>query len=235
MKKQIIYILILFTFAACTPETSPLENAKKLYSQSLENNDATTARVALNTILMYDSANTEYQDSLSRLYLTSGNFDGGLKYAELVYNSGNATNKLKENMALAYQQIGETEKADVFLGTLLEDTRDYKYLFQKVVIQYENGNQMMFDSLSNQILDIAKTDSLVANTMVPMPSPISGGNQLVPIEAATMFLIGNNAFERKQDIRTAVNYVQRSVQKFESFEMARYALMEIEKMMRGGR
>ena len=68
-----------------------------------------------------------------------------------------------------------------------------------------------------------------------MPVPVSGGNQLVPLKAATLFLIGNNALERKQDVSTAVRYLQKSIEEFEQFEMHRYVLMELEKMMSGRR
>ena len=236
MKKTITLLTLVAAFTgSCTEKISDLDNAKALYAKSLENNDAITARVALNQILMIDSTNAEYQDSLSRVYMTSGNFEGGLKYAEEVYNAGKASNKLKENMALAYQQIGEMEKSEEFIGALLRDTRNNKYLFQQLVIKYESGNQPMFDSLCTQILELSDSDSTVAQTMVPMPSPVSGGNQLVPIKAATLFLIGNNALERKQDVRTAITYLRKSLQEYEQFEMSRYVLMEIEKMMMGGR
>jgi tetratricopeptide (TPR) repeat protein len=151
----------------------------------------------------------------------------------MVYTAGKAGSKLKENMALAYQQTGETEKAEKFINNLLEETRDYKYLYQKLVIQYENGNQPMFDSLSATILVQVETDSIVAATMVPMPGPVSGVQQLVPIKAATLFLLGNNALERKQDVNTAVKYLKMSLEDFEQFEMPRYVLMELEKMMYG--
>ena len=52
---------------------------------------------------------------------------------------------------------------------------------------------------------------------------------------ATLFLIGNNALERKQDVSTAVRYLQKSIEEFEQFEMPRYVLMELEKMMRSRR
>jgi tetratricopeptide (TPR) repeat protein len=167
--------------------------------------------------------------------MKSGNFKAGLKYAEIVYASGKADGQLKENMALAYQQMGETEIAEEFINNLLVTTNNYKYLFQKLVIQYENGNQPLFDSLSNEVLELSDQDSLVGQTMVPMPGPVSGGNQLVPIKAATLFLIGNNALERKQDVSTAVRYLQKSIEEFEQFEMPRYVLMELEKMMNGRR
>ena len=232
--KNILIITALsavLAISSCTEGPSALDQAKALYQLSIENQDQTTAKLALNQLLLLDSTNLSYQDSLSRIYMKSGNFDAGMKYAENVYNAGKADGKLKENMALAYQQMGEIEKSETFLAALLTETQDYKYLFQQLVIKYESGNQPMFDSLSTQILEQAKTDSLLAKTMVPMPSPVSGGNQMVPMTAATYFLIGNNDLERKQDVRSAVNYLRKSIEDFEEFEMSRYVLMEIEKMM----
>ena len=220
---------------ACNQDEYQLSKAQDLYQQALSNNDVNTAKLALNQLVLLDTANLVYQDSLSRLYMQSGNFTAGLKYAENVYANGKANGQLRENMAIAYQQIGETEKADEFIENLLISTKDYKYLFQKVVIQYENGNQPLFDSLSNYVLNLSISDSLVAQTIVPMPGPVSGGNQLVPIKAATLFLIGNNALERKQDINTAVQYLRKSIDEYNQFEMPRYVLMELEKMMNGRR
>ena len=146
-KKLLFPYLFIFIVLGCNQNKSQLTNAIDLYGQAILNNDATTAKMALNQIILLDTLELRYQDSLSRIYMKSGNFKAGLKYAEIVYTSGKADGQLKENMALAYQQIGETEKAEEFINSLLQTTKDYKYLFQKIVIQYENGNQPLFDLL----------------------------------------------------------------------------------------
>ncbi|MDG2454472.1 MAG: hypothetical protein P8N47_01565 [Bacteroidia bacterium] len=232
-KTPLLLFIVLLLLAACSNRSQQLHENVALYEQGLQNKDATTIKLALNQLLLLDSSNTDYMDSLSRIYMRNGNFYAGIRYAEMVYTAGKAGSKLKENMALAYQQTGETEKAEKFINNLLEETRDHKYLYQKLVIQYENGNQPMFDSLSATILVQVETDSIVASTMVPMPGPVSGIQQLVPIKAATLFLLGNNALERKQDVNTAVKYLKMSLEDFEQFEMPRYVLMELEKMMYG--
>lgn len=234
VNKLALLILSLY-LGSCTVDDNRLNDAIALYKQALKNKDATTSQLALNQILLLDTTNTDYMDSLSRIYMRNGNFGAGIRYAETVYNTGKAGSKLKENMALAYQQIGETEKAEQFIESLLQETNDYKYLYQKLVIQYENGNQITFDSLSSNILTQVASDSIIAGTLVPMPGPVSGRQQLVPIKAATLFLIGNNALERNQDVTTAVRYLKESIQEHKEFEMPRYVLMELEKMMYGGR
>lgn len=236
MDKSLLLLAVFALFiGACNSTDKQLSQAEALYYQAIENKDAATVKVALNQLLLLDSTNIEYQDSLSRVYMRNGNFIAGLKYAELVYNAGKAKAKLKENMALAYQQVGETEKAEKFIDNLIVETGNYKYLYQKLVIQYENGNQIKFDSLSTDILDQIESDSILAATSVPMPGPVSGVQQIVPIKAATLFLIGNNALERKQDVNVAVSYLKKSIEEFDQFEMPRYVLMELEKMMYGER
>jgi tetratricopeptide (TPR) repeat protein len=234
-KSTLLLAVIIFFISACNSTDKQLSQTEALYHQALENKDAATVKVALNQLLLLDSTSIEYQDSLSRVYMRNGNFNAGLKYAELVYNAGKAEAKLKENMALAYQQVGETEKAEKFIDNLIVETGNYKYLYQKLVIQYENGNQIKFDSLSTDILSQIESDSILAATSVPMPGPVSGAQQLVPIKAATLFLIGNNALERKQDVNVAVTYLKKSIEEFDQFEMPRYVLMELEKMMYGER
>jgi tetratricopeptide (TPR) repeat protein len=234
-KSTLSLAVIVFFISACNSTDKQLSQTEALYHQALENKDAATVKVALNQLLLLDSTSIEYQDSLSRVYMRNGNFIAGLKYAELVYNAGKAEAKLKENMALAYQQVGETEKAEKFIDNLIIETGNNKYLYQKLVIQYENGNQIKFDSLSTDILSQIESDSILAATSVPMPGPVSGAQQLVPIKAATLFLIGNNALERKQDVNVAVTYLKKSIEEFDQFEMPRYVLMELEKMMYGER
>jgi tetratricopeptide (TPR) repeat protein len=231
MKKLLLYVLAGFLWVGCSEDTKSTNTAEALYELALENKDVTTAKVALSQLILEDSTNMDYKDSLSRIYFNEGNFYAGLDYAEQVFASGSNDKVLQENMAIAYQQIGETEMAEEIISGLFTSTKDYKYFFQKVIIQYENVNLPLFDSLSNQLLTLAQSDTLIAKTLVSMPSPISGGTQLVPIKAATLFLMGNNALERRQDINSGVNYLRESIEEYEKFEMPRYVLMELEKMM----
>ena len=72
--KNITKHLLLFSavtlLGACTESNTQLKSAKALYEVSLANSDQSTVKVALNQLLLLDSTNTVYQDSLSRLYIT---------------------------------------------------------------------------------------------------------------------------------------------------------------------
>ena len=234
--KHIIFILLLsIAFASCNNSKDDLAKAKKLYNLAVSNEDVPAARMALLQILCLDSTNVQYQDSIARLYIKGGNFKTGIKYAEEVYNRGKASIKLKESMAIAYQQNGDGEKSESFFASLLSETNDYKYKYQQLVIHFENGNQPMFDSLSRSIITEATQDSVIAATKIDMPGPVSGIGQKVPIVAATYFLVGNNALEKRQDVNTAIKNLQESLRVYPDLEYSKYILMEIEKLMMGNR
>lgn len=233
--KSILYTLLAIGLFACTNTKNDTGNAEKLYKQAIANSDLATAKVALNQLLLIDSNNTVYKDSLCRMYIQGGNYEGGIKLAEQLMKTNNADNKLLELTGVAYQQIGKQVEAEDIFNKLFTASKDYKYLYQIMVIQYEKGNQAGFDSLSNKILTEVETDSILAQTTIEFPGPVSGVGQLVPIKAATQFLIGKNAYDREQDLRKAITYYQYSVQSYDPFEMARYYLTEIARMQQGGR
>lgn len=235
MKKVLIIITLASLISACNKGDNQLELAKKLYSQAQKNLDATTSKVALNQILMLDSTNLVYKDSLARLYMTTGNYKSGVKLGSEVYSNGKADNKLKETLALSYQQLGEIDKSEELIEELLIATGNYKYMYQKLVLLFDKGDQPAFDTLATSLLQKIETDSLIAQTTISLPGPVTGVNQMVPLKAATLFIIGNNAFDREQDVQKAVTYFQKSIEEFGQFEMARYSLQEIERMIMASR
>ncbi len=236
MKKALIIVLISTAFYACKDENKELKTAENLYNSAKQYKDLNTTKVALNQMLLIDSTNIEYKDSLARLYMRGGNVEGGLKLAEQVDLAGKADSKLVEMIGIAHQQMGNIEKSEKVFDRLLSETKDYKYLYQKMVIQYEKGNMIEFDSLSNIILTQVETDSVMAKTTIEFPGPVSGVSQQVPLKAATLLVVGKNAYDREQNLKKAVDYYVKSVQAFDQFEMARYFLSEIERMqMSAGR
>ena len=136
---------------------------------------------------------------------------------------------------MSYQQLGETDKSQALIEELFQKTGNYKYMYQKLVLQFDKGDQAAFDTLATNLLAKIDADSTIAQTTISLPGPVTGVEQLVPLKAATLFIIGNNAFDREQDVQKAVNYFQKSIQEFNQFEMARYSLQEIERMIMASR
>ncbi|MFY0643389.1 MAG: hypothetical protein JXR19_02875 [Bacteroidia bacterium] len=236
--KNIIFLISfsVFLLSSCgSDDNSNLDHAKALYKAATKAQDPLTQRVILNELILLDSSNISYKDSLSRIYIKDGNYSGGLALAEEVIESGTANNKLLELTGVAYQQVQKLSKASSIFNQLFNSTKDYRYSYQVAAISYEQGNKLEFDSLCAQLLSASMADTMAARTLIDFPGPITGSPQLIPLEAATLFLKGKYAFDKQQDLKTAIAYYQQAIGKFESFEMPYYYLQEIERMNLGRR
>ena len=232
MKNYLILLLISsFLWSSCgSDENTNLEHAQVLYQAATEAQDAVTQRVLLNELIVLDSSNISYKDSLSRIYIKDGNYESGLALAEKVIASGTANNKLLELTGVAYQQVQQLSKASSTFNQLFNSTQDYRYAYQVAAISYEQGNTAEFDSLCAKLLNQSLSDTLAARTLIDFPGPLTGSPQLIPLEAATLFLKGKFAFDKQQDLKTAISFYQQAISKYESFEMPYYYLQEIERM-----
>ena len=99
------------------------ESNLDLYERSLALTDYGTALVALNMMLLEDSTNMEYTDSLARLYMRSGNFDAGLSLGKRVMAEDEKNYSLMELMATAYEYKGDPPN-------LTKSYRNYKKLIR---------------------------------------------------------------------------------------------------------
>jgi hypothetical protein len=82
--------------------------------------------------------------------------------------------------------------------------------------------------LTQRILEVLKTDTAVANTLIEFGGPVSGVGQVVPIKAATLFLIGKYAQDHENNQTKAIIHYERAIGAYDKFEMPYYYLQEIE-------
>ena len=118
---SLLFIIILL--ANC----KPADNSKKLLAQALKNKDYATAAFAYNNLLLADTNNLEFKDSLARLYIRSGNFEGGLRLAEQVMAKFPQNNKLLELMGVANEQAKNIDKAVANFNALFKTSQNYIY------------------------------------------------------------------------------------------------------------
>jgi tetratricopeptide (TPR) repeat protein len=245
MNKSIKFLsIVLLSFvmvSSCGEKEDPKEKAiaeaTKLYQAAEKNKDANTARVALNQLLLLDPNNDVYTDSLARLYIRSGNFEGGIALAEKLIKDNKASKELKELVGVAYQQQENNDNAIGVFGDLYESTKDYRYLFQQAVILSERENKQEFDSMVNVILELVNESEEAKETLIDFPTTRGDVKQMVPLEASIIFLQGKVALESEdvKQMRTGVNKMVKSLEIFPDFEMAKYYLQQIEMMQRGMR
>ncbi|MBR9859677.1 hypothetical protein GYB22_02810 [bacterium] len=235
----IVCTAIIFSAGACQedqkdPTQEIIKRKKALYEASIKNNDKTTAALALNELILLDSNNIVYKDSLARIYIRNGNYVGGTQMGEAVIAAGSASNKLKELVGVAYQQMGDAVRARNLFQGMFNETNDYRYIYQVAAIVYETGDAKQFTELTDKILEDAKKDTAVSNTLIEFGAPISGQPQRVPIKAATLFLKGKFEQDINKKYVKAIVYYEQALGVYDKFEMPYYYIDEIDKARRQG-
>ena len=229
--------IIILTVSSCGKKVDPkeqaLQDAKNLYEAAEKYKDANTARVALNQLLLLDPDNIVYLDSLARLYIKSGNFEGGIAISEKLVKQNKASKELLELVGVAYQQQEKREDAITVFGDLFESTKDYRYLYQQVVILSEEGAKQEFDSMIYILKNIVKESDDAKATLIDFPTTKGDVKQMVPLEAAVIFLEGKVELEAN-NFKKGINLMVKSIELFPDFEMPKYYLQQIEMMQRGG-
>jgi len=235
----LVLALLLIVFASCEEKkdirAETIKEKTALYEAATALGDNRTAAVALNELILLDSANLNYKDSLCRIYMKTANFEGAVKLAEIIIAAGKADLKLKELTGVSYQQIREYQKAKDLFNELFVESSDYRYLYQVAAITYESGNKAEFETATNKMLvDISTDSGSAAKTLIEVGGPISGVGQKVPLKAATLFLLGKFEQDYNKNYMGAVIYYERAIGAHEAFEMPYYYLQEIEKARKQG-
>ncbi len=231
------FIITIYSFLAIVliiSSCKPTDNSKKLLSQALKNKDYATAAFAYNYLLLADSNNLEYKDSLARLYIRSGNFEGGLRLGEQVMAKYPQNNKLLELIGVANEQSNNIDKAVANFNALFKSTQNYIYLYKIAAICFNNEKFAEADSLAD-LLIIQVTDT---SKKIDIPTQ-NGSNQSVPILAASYNMKGAilaEIAERTGDaskIEKAVPYFKKALQIAPHFSFPRLLLQQIDQYMRG--
>ena len=202
MSLSVCIAMVLFS------QCKPTDTSKKLLEQALKNKDYATAAFAYNSLLLNDTNNLEWKDSLARIYIHSGNFDGGVRLGEQVL-VGQPTNlKLLELVAIGNGRLRNIDKSIANFNKLFVATNDYTYLYKIAGMCFDNGRYNESDSLAN--IMIAKADSSKKIT-VQLPD---GQNQIVPILAACYNMKGAILAEMA-DATGNINHIKNAVPHFQ--------------------
>jgi tetratricopeptide (TPR) repeat protein len=214
-------------FSMCKQGSS--DNSEKLLAQALKNKDYATAAFAYNNILLKDSNNIEVKDSLARIYIRSGNYEGGLRLGEQVMAKKPENKKLLELVGIANEQMKFTDKSVANFNVLYKLTGDYVYLYKISAIYFDNNMFTKADSTIDLVLTGADTARKI-NINLP-----DGTSQLVPIKAAAYNMKGAIAAEGLNDIKSGVKYFQDALKIAPEFSYPQLYLQRIAQYMQQGR
>lgn len=204
------------------------ENSKALLNRALKYKDYATAAFAYNKLLLNDSNNMEYKDSLSRIYIRSGNYEGGVMLAEQVIKKNKSNIKLLELMGIAYEQLNNTTKSIDIFNSLFKSSNDYIYLYKISAIYFDNSMFEKADSLADYMISNADTSKRLS---INLPN---GQLQSVPILAACYNMKGAVFAEGKNDLRTAVEYFKKSLKIAPDFQYPNMYLERIAQYIQQG-
>ena len=226
-KKIGSFLTLVFFLSNCKQP----DNSKQLLAQALKNKDYATAAFAYNNLLLKDTANLEWKDSLARIYIHSGNYEGGVRLGEQVLLKQPKNLKLLELVGIGNGRLNNIEKSIINFNSLFASSQDYTYLYKIAGMCFDNEKYNEADSLAD--IMIAKADS-TAKIVVQLPS---GESQSVPILAACYNMKGAILAEMADrtgnpaHINNAIPFFQKALKIYPEFSSPRLYLERIAQYM----
>ena len=230
MKKNPVVIVVIVALASCGGPTkdgtaSSYETNQELYNRALENNDFKTAAVALNYLLLADSTNLEYTDSLARVYLKARNFDAGLRLGQKVLDKYPDNYGLLELVAVAQGYTGEYIASLKNLKKLHEELGDITYVFMMAQVYVDQQNYSAA---------LEKLDQVIADSGTGyFDAAASNGTQRVNIKAGAYYFKAQEALNKAQGLNDAyynqgVNYLKKALELAPDYEAALALAQEVQ-------
>ncbi len=182
MKKIIIALCVFVSLTSCNNKSSnSIESYKKLFDKSMNSKDFPTAIVAAQLILINDSNEVLYADTLPELYAATNN----------IYACNDAAaNALKRNpkserylliKALCAEQLGNMEEQMSIYNQLYAINKKPEYLYRITAAHFGSAN---FQAVENNLKEL---DEMAKNSKDSIDFMISESEkQKVPLKAALL-------------------------------------------------
>ncbi len=228
MRISVSIFAVCLALVACnsnpgTNNKSSFESNLDLYERSLALTDYGTALVALNMMLLEDSTNMEYTDSLARLYMRSGNFDAGLSLGKRVMAEDEKNYSLMELMATAYEYKGDPPnltKSYRNYKKLYEEVGGTKYLLKMAQVGMLQGS---FDAAKKKLEEVVASPDVAY-----IESPKSdGGIQMINVKAGAYMLLANYYFNEGNE-KEGVKSLEQALKVEPEYEAARLMVQRLQ-------
>ncbi len=217
MKKIIIAICVFVSLTACNNKSSnSIESYKKLFDKSMNSKDFPTAIVAAQLILINDSTEVLYADTLPELYAATNN----------IYACNDAAaNALKRNpkserylliKALCAEQLGNMEEQMSIYNQLYAINKKPEYLYRITAAHFGSAN---FQAVENNLREL---DEMAKNSKDSIDFMISESEkQKVPLKAALLNMRAIMAAQKDRDMLSAKKYFEAAIREFPDFIVAK--------------
>ncbi|MBI1305359.1 MAG: hypothetical protein GC181_01955 [Bacteroidetes bacterium] len=217
-KALIFSIVVMMSIVSCKNSNSGSATGGSdqathiaVYERALKNQDDYTAMVALNYVLLNDTNNIRYSDSLSRLYMKNGLVEAGLNLAEKVVAAQPKNYKAMELVAEGQAITGNYADAVKNYNALYKENPDLRYLYQLAKIESNRNDMAAFNKRLDEILS--------ADGTVKVEFPGAQGTQMIDIKAAVYFLKAQ-VFVNENNFSQAGNYLKQCLAIEPNFESA---------------
>ncbi len=198
---------------------------KDLYKQAYTNHDYPTAIVALNQLIIEDSANANYYDSLATYYLKkTQNFYAGRVMVDkgLALNANN--HQLLEYRSLLLISEGKFVEARTILEKAYGLSKLNKYQYMIATTYANEKNYVEFERIVDELIakDIPHSDQIEA--MID-----NTNSQMVEVKA--MCYLGKAKLSK--DVPTMMKYLDNTLKIQPDYQEALYMLENIQKKNEG--
>ena len=226
MYRPILAIIVAsFLITSCQSNASKSKssenNWQQIYKMAYTNHDYPTAIVALNQLLLEDSANVNHYDSLATYYLKrTQNIYGG----KIVVEKGLKLNP-KNHLLLEYQGLvligeGKLPEARAIFEKAFEISKLYKFQYM-IATTYANENNLAeFEKIVDSIINNPNLPSEKFEAMID-----NNNSQMVELKA-TCYLA---KAKLSKDAVTMKNYIDSTLKIQPDYQEAYYMLEELNK------
>ncbi|MFT5724428.1 MAG: tetratricopeptide (TPR) repeat protein [Bacteroidia bacterium] len=228
--KTWIFLLCGGLFIASCNSNSGTDSAKTsfetneaLYERALDLGDYGTALVALNYMLLEDSTNMEYTDSLARIYMRSGSFDAGLNLGQKVMDGDAKNYKLLELIATAQEYKGDPPnliKAYRNYKILHEEFKGTRYLLKLAQVGMMQGT---YQASMKKLEEVIASESV---TLIESPTS-DGGVQMIDVKAGANMLKANYYFNEGQE-KLGAQCLEQALKITPDYEAARLMVQRLQ-------
>lgn len=218
MKKTIICICTILTLVSCknNSENSLKNNYKKLFDKSMNSKDFQTAIVAAQLLLIEDSTELVYADTLPELYAATNNIMACNDAADAAIKRNPKSERLLLIKALCAEQLGKVDEQMSLYNQLYAINKKPEYLYRITAAHFGAGN---FEAVDNNLKEL---DQLALTNKDSIDFMLSESEkQKVPLKAALLNMRGVMAVQKDRDIIKAKKYFEAAIREYPDFIIAK--------------
>ncbi len=222
-------LFLFFVFTSCGNKNNSQKNDAsqndytRLFSRSIENKDYTTAIMAAQMILLNDSTQLLYADTLPELYAAINNVDACSKSLDAaIIRNPNKERLLLIKALIAEQMQDVNTQLDIY-NKLYAITQKADYLYRITAIQFGTGQQQEGEKNLMQLEKIAESKKDSVDFIISETE-----KQKVPLKAAVYNMYAF-LFAQNKDMANAKKMWNLALTECPDFVIAKRNLAQISK------